>query len=345
MATISFIPCAFKVQTINKSIKSSTIKRKSIFSVESSELKWNKNQHFGMDLKIDGIKWIQELPIIKNNKLHIESASKNSKDINEKNNMFHDRYLKVEVLNVWAKIETSTKMKLLTKDDGIVEVEYLNKNRKSYSKLDERVSHIIALKVLDGSNVILELPTHGGRGFHILDVLKQIRSIYLPTPRDLTYFTNPLETSHMELRRAMITHKSKNVYHAKIYKAWKGSSEEHSINAKSAEDAIEMALWRNLPIYINKDLLYDDGIRLMDKDEIWILEELKFRKQDHVVEKMPLIPEAAHLEIQFLIALKEERYTDAAKWKQILLQKHLESFRSYDEKNILDKETRSYIHM
>jgi bifunctional DNase/RNase len=348
MATTCAIRCALGFQAIENSIKYSIIKRDSIPHFKSQQFGWNMNQHFGLSLKMHDIKKAQQLAKSTRGEFNIQAINKDSKSTCEEKDKLFDHYLKVEVLNVWGMIESSTKTRLVSRNDKEVEVEYLNNRNLSSSRPKEHISHALALKVFDGSNVILSIATNHTRIFPILGALGTNKTNFLPCPSWLKYFTNILETSHMELRRVMITHKDGDIYQAKVYKAWKGHVEEHSVDAKHVEDAIEIALWKNLPIYVNRNLFYDNGLRIVRKDEIDMIRELNVKKQNLCLEKMPLIPDSLFMEMQFQIAITEERYNDAARWKKLSDKKYLEYKILHVEKNDLDEdldEDKSYISL
>lgn len=122
-----------------------------------------------------------------------------------------------------------------------------------------------------------------------------------------------------EVRMVKITERAANTYFARIYFGKVGERKIFSVDARPS-DAINVALRCKAPIYVNKQIVLTDAIRISygtgrvrDTKPIYdVLLDSPMDGPDLLVEEFVLVQ-------NMKLAVKEERYNDAAIWRDKLV--------------------------
>lgn len=126
-----------------------------------------------------------------------------------------------------------------------------------------------------------------------------------------------------EVRMIRITERVVNTYYARIYIGKPGEKAMLSVDARPS-DAINLAKRCKVPIYVNKAIVTTDAIKLVYGTQILGKWRGNSRKSsydlslDSAADGPDLIAEELNLVRNMLIAVVEERYKDAALWRDEL---------------------------
>ncbi|XP_074304986.1 bifunctional nuclease 2 [Silene latifolia] len=122
-----------------------------------------------------------------------------------------------------------------------------------------------------------------------------------------------------EIKMVKITKRVINTYFATIYFGKAGEIETFSVDARPS-DAINVAKRCKAPIYVNKDIVSADAIRITpgssySKPIYDVLLDSPLDGPDSLVEELSVVR-------NMKLAVEEERYADAAKWRNELAKFH-----------------------
>ncbi|KAH9610401.1 hypothetical protein KSS87_018869 [Heliosperma pusillum] len=125
-----------------------------------------------------------------------------------------------------------------------------------------------------------------------------------------------------EIKMVKITKRVINTYFATIYFGKAGEIETFSVDARPS-DAINVAKRCKAPIYVNKDIVSADAIRIApgaggifySKPIYDVLLDSPLDGPDSLVEELSVVR-------NMKLAVEEERYADAAKWRDELTKLH-----------------------
>lgn len=122
-----------------------------------------------------------------------------------------------------------------------------------------------------------------------------------------------------EVKMVKITDRVVNTYFARIYFGKTGERATFSVDAHPS-DAINVAKRCKAPIYVNKQIVLTDAIRIAYRTgRIHDTRAIYDVLLDSPMEGPDLLGEELRLVQKMKLAVKEERYNDAAMWRDKLV--------------------------
>lgn len=122
-----------------------------------------------------------------------------------------------------------------------------------------------------------------------------------------------------EVKMVKITDRVVNTYFARIYFGKTGERATFSVDARPS-DAINVAKRCKAPIYVNKQIVLTDAIRIAYRTgRIHDTRAIYDVLLDSPMEGPDLLGEELRLVQKMKLAVKEERYNDAAMWRDKLV--------------------------
>ncbi|PKI74436.1 hypothetical protein CRG98_005200 [Punica granatum] len=115
-----------------------------------------------------------------------------------------------------------------------------------------------------------------------------------------------------------ITERVVNTYFARLYFSKPGETELFSVDARPS-DAINVAYRCQVPVYVNKQIVLTDAIRIgYGADRSRDARPVYDVSLDSAAEGPDILVEELDLVKSMNLAIKEERYIDAAMWRDKL---------------------------
>eukprot|EP01018_Ginkgo_biloba_P008973 Gb_36898 [translate_table: standard] len=140
-------------------------------------------------------------------------------------------------------------------------------------------------------------------------------------PNQFQLMRNLVGTLGYEVRMVRITERVVNTYYARIYFGKPGEKAMLSVDARPS-DAINLAKRCKVPIYVSKAIVATDAIKLVyEAPQIlgkWRAKPSYDLSLDSAVDGPDPVAEELNLVRNMLIAVVEERYRDAALWRDEL---------------------------
>ncbi|XP_058185188.1 bifunctional nuclease 2 isoform X1 [Rhododendron vialii] len=134
-------------------------------------------------------------------------------------------------------------------------------------------------------------------------------------PNQFQLVRNLAETLGYKVTMVKITERVVNTYFARILFCKPGEIDILSVDARPS-DAINVAVRCRVPIYVRKQIVLTDGIRIgngMGRKSIYDA------SLDSAADGPDIVAEELDLVMNMNLAVKEERYSDAATWKDKLI--------------------------
>ncbi|KAK8914010.1 Bifunctional nuclease 2 [Platanthera zijinensis] len=169
----------------------------------------------------------------------------------------------------------------------------------------------IVLKMEDGSDlllpiIVLEMPS--------ILLMAAIRNVQIARPTIYQVVREMIEKMGYEVQLVRVTKRVHEAYFAQLYLKKAGSEEECISFDLRPSDAINMAVRCKVPIQVNRQLAYSDGVRVLEPAKVVeasVSDGILFTELDRP-DGQPCVES---LEFNFvrnmLIAAVEERYRDA----------------------------------
>ncbi|KAJ0962573.1 hypothetical protein J5N97_027695 [Dioscorea zingiberensis] len=179
----------------------------------------------------------------------------------------------------------------------------------------------IVLKMEDGSDlllpiIVLEMPS--------VMLMAAIRNIPIARPTIYHVVTEMIEKMGYEAQLVRVTKRVHEAYFAQLYLSKVGNEQECIHFDLRPSDAINMAVRCKVPIQVNKQLAYSDGMRVVEPTKPVVQASLSrgllFAELDRPDGQPCLETKEFNLVRNMLIAAVEERYRDAAQWRDKLTQ-------------------------
>ncbi|KAG0502629.1 hypothetical protein HPP92_002701 [Vanilla planifolia] len=187
--------------------------------------------------------------------------------------------------------------------------------------LPDYASHpAIVLKMEDGSDLMLpiivsEMPS--------IMLMAAIRNVQIPRPTIYHVIQEMIEKMGYEVHLVRVTKRVHESYIAQIYMKKIGNEKECFSFDLRPSDAINMAVRCKVPIQVNRQLAYSDGVRVVETPKVvqaTVSDGLLFTDLDRP-DGQPCVESLEfNLVRNMLIAAVEERYRDAAQWRDKLSQ-------------------------
>lgn len=143
-------------------------------------------------------------------------------------------------------------------------------------------------------------------------------------PNQYHLMKNLVGTLNFEVRMIRVTERVADTYHARIYLGRPGEEEMQSVDARPS-DAVNLAVRCKVPIYVNKDIVTSDAVRpvyAVTRTTADAANEAaykgNFSSLDCAENGLDPIAEEITLVKNMLLAVVDERYSDAAHWRDEL---------------------------
>ncbi|KAK1302511.1 Bifunctional nuclease 1 [Acorus calamus] len=178
----------------------------------------------------------------------------------------------------------------------------------------------IVLKMEDGSDlllpiIVLEMPS--------VLLMAAVRNVPIARPTLYQIMKEMIEKMGYSVQLVRVTRRVHEAYFAQLYLAKIGNEMERICFDLRPSDAINIAVRCKVPIQVNKHLAYSDGMRVVEPAKLAMqipTDGLLFTEMDRP-DGQPCIETKEFCLIRNMkIAAVEERYRDAAQWRDKLAQ-------------------------
>ncbi|XP_068313781.1 bifunctional nuclease 1-like [Pyrus communis] len=179
----------------------------------------------------------------------------------------------------------------------------------------------IVLKMEDGTGlllpiIVLEMPS--------VLLMAAIRNVPIARPTMYQVVKEMIDKMGYEVRLVRVTKRVHEAYFAQLYLRKAGSETECVSFDLRPSDAINIAVRCKVPIQVNKYLAYSDGMKVIESGKFSTQgpasDGLLFTQLDRPNGQPCVETKEFNLVRNMLIAAVEERYRDAAQWRDKLLQ-------------------------
>ncbi|XP_020251537.1 bifunctional nuclease 1-like isoform X2 [Asparagus officinalis] len=179
----------------------------------------------------------------------------------------------------------------------------------------------IVLKMEDGSDlllpiIVLEMPS--------ILLMAAVRNVQIARPTIYQVVKEMVDKMGYQVQLVRVTKRVHEAYFAQLYLIKAGNEKESISFDLRPSDAINMAVRCNVPIQVNKHLAYSDGMKVVEPSKVAVhaplSDGLLFTELDRPDGQPCLETKEFDLVRNMLIAAVEERYRDAAQWKDKLMQ-------------------------
>ncbi|KAA8532033.1 hypothetical protein F0562_006825 [Nyssa sinensis] len=138
-------------------------------------------------------------------------------------------------------------------------------------------------------------------------------------PSQFQLVRNLVEKLGYEVKMVQITERLVNTYFARIFFCKSGEKDILSVDARPS-DAINVAKRCKAPIYVNKQIVLTDAIRIAyGMGRTWDAKSVYDVSLDSATDGPDLLTEELDLVRNMNLAVREERYRDAAMWRDKLI--------------------------
>lgn len=234
-----------------------------------------------------------------------------------------DKYLEAQVVEAVSLLPSQGHLFMTMANGGEVEVCHLNPPK---GKILYRTRNpTIFLKILPEAELLLPIIVGDVAVGMLMKALHNEEATARPNQYHL--LKNIVGSLNFEVRMVRVTERVADTYFSRIFIGRPGEKEMLSVDARPS-DAINLAVRCKVPIYVNEDIVYADAVKpvhtttqraagISNRNRSSAL-DLPENGPDPVAEEMTLMR-------NMLVAVVEERYKDAARWRDEL--NHLRSHR------------------
>ncbi|TKY75177.1 Bifunctional nuclease 1 [Spatholobus suberectus] len=179
----------------------------------------------------------------------------------------------------------------------------------------------IVLKMEDGTGlllpiIVLEMPS--------VLLMAAVRNVQIARPTLYQVVKEMIDKMGYEVRVVRVTKRVQEAYFAQLYVSKVGNEAECMSFDLRPSDAINIAVRCKVPIQVNKCLAYSDGMRVIESGKLSTQspgsDGLLFTELDRPSGKPCIETKEFNLLHNMLKAVVEERYQDAALWRDKLNQ-------------------------
>lgn len=176
----------------------------------------------------------------------------------------------------------------------------------------------IVLKMEDGTGlllpiIVLEMPS--------VLLMAAVRNVQIARPTLYQVVKEMIEKMGYEVRLVRVTKRVHEAYFAQLYLTKVGNETECVSFDLRPSDAINIAVRCKVPIQVNKYLAYSDGMRVIESGKLTQFpasDGLLFTELDRPTGQPCLDTKEFDLVRNMITAVIEERYQDAAQWRDKL---------------------------
>jgi len=175
----------------------------------------------------------------------------------------------------------------------------------------------IVLRIEDGSEtllpiIVLEMPS--------VLLMAAIRNVHIARPTIYQVVKELISKMGYEVKLVRVNKRIQEAYCAELYLTKIGNQTESITFDLRPSDAINIAVRCKVPIQVHKSLAYSDGIRPVEPTKLVVASDgLLFTELDRPDGQPCNEAQEFSLVRNMLIAVIEERYKDAAAWKDKLM--------------------------
>lgn len=178
----------------------------------------------------------------------------------------------------------------------------------------------IVLKMEDGSDlllpiIVLEMPS--------ILLMAAVRNVQIARPTIYQVVQEMIDKMGYEVRLVRVTKRVHEAYFAKLYLSKVGNEKDYMSFDLRPSDAINIAVRCKVPIQVNRHVAQNDGMRVIEPTKMMaqvpLSEGLLFTEQDRPDGQPCLESVEFNFVRNMLIAAVEERYRDAAQWRDKLM--------------------------
>ncbi|OAY78631.1 Bifunctional nuclease 2 [Ananas comosus] len=178
----------------------------------------------------------------------------------------------------------------------------------------------IVLKMEDGSDlllpiIVLEMPS--------VLLMAAVRNVQIKRPTIYQVVREMIEKMGYTVQLVRVTKRVNEAYFAQLHIQVGNENETISFDLRPS-DAINIAVRCKVPIQVNRNLAYSDGMRVIEPTTVEVSSSrsdgLLFTELDRPDGQLCLESKEFGLVRNMLIAAVEERYRDAAQWRDKLFQ-------------------------
>ena len=221
-------------------------------------------------------------------------------------------YLEAQVMDAVSMVPLQGKLLMTFGNGKEMEVDHINpaKGRLLYKSS----TPTIFLKVTDGSNLMLPIVV-GEAAVNML--MKALHDDDNGRPNFYHLMRDLVGSLQYEARMVRITERVVDTYYSRIYIAKPGEAEGFSLDARPS-DAINFAVRCKAPIYVNSTIIRSDAVRPVTETEFSRRVDLTTSRKRSPLQIATSTDELTML-IKMQVAITEERYFDAAHWRDELM--------------------------
>ncbi|MCO5556015.1 hypothetical protein L7F22_009559 [Adiantum nelumboides] len=231
------------------------------------------------------------------------------------------KYMEAHVVDAVSLLPFQGHLFMTLSDGGEVEIDHVNPPKGPL--LFRSRNPTIFLRVLSETDLILPIIVGDSAIDMLMNALHGEEKVVRPNQyhimRDL------VGSLDFELRMVRITERINDTYVARIYIGKPGEKEMQSVDARPS-DAVNLAVRCKVPIYVHKDIISSDAVRpVVVSCQATDAATISRSGPDLDIPRSgkDLLAEEVTLVKNMLLAVVEERYFDAARWRD-----ELRTFRS-----------------
>ncbi|BFI28039.1 uncharacterized protein MPTK2_2g15780 [Marchantia polymorpha subsp. ruderalis] len=231
-----------------------------------------------------------------------------------------ENYVPAHVIEAVSMMPSQGQLYMTLFDGREVEVNHVNPTKGQL--LYKASTPTIFLKMSDESNLMLPIVVGETAVAMLMKALHDGEK--LGRPNQYQILKNIVGALNYEARMVKVTERVLDTYYARIYIAKPGDEELLSVDARPS-DAINLAVRCKIPIYVNKDIVTADAVKAVHQTVYRkkTAYPRRARQHDDFLDGADDEPDTMAEEISImksmLLAVKEERYADAARLRDELL--------------------------
>ncbi|KAK4387503.1 Bifunctional nuclease 2 [Sesamum angolense] len=181
--------------------------------------------------------------------------------------------------------------------------------------------HAIVLKMEDGTGlllpiIVLEMPS--------VLLMAAVRNVQIARPTMYQVVKDMIEKMGYTVKLVRVTKRVHEAYFAELHLVKLGNEADRISFDLRPSDAINIAVRCKVPIQVNKFLAYSDGMRVVESAKVSVQSSssdgILFTELDRPTGQPCIQTKEFNLLRNMLIAAVEERYRDAALWRDKLTQ-------------------------
>eukprot|EP00270_Netrium_digitus_P018389 TRINITY_DN697_c0_g1_i3.p1 TRINITY_DN697_c0_g1~~TRINITY_DN697_c0_g1_i3.p1 ORF type:complete len:339 (-),score=30.36 TRINITY_DN697_c0_g1_i3:289-1305(-) len=251
----------------------------------------------------------------------VQSLSRIQMNSENFSNNRHDaqQYVETYVVDAVRMVPSRNSLYMMMADGSEVEVAHVNPTAGRL--LYQASTPTIFLRVAENSSLMLPIVV-GDLAVALL--MKAIREEHGARPNYYELMGNMLQALEHKVKLVKITQRVVDTYYAQIFIEKEGGESSQtliSIDARPS-DAINLAVRCKVPIFVSRSIIMNDAVRLVTDRTSFDGRELLTHDVDITLDRpqtnLDIVSEEITLMMAMLSAAEEERYADAAKFRDDL---------------------------